>query len=444
MEPFVLQPINAMAAPTWHRLAVNDTSLTIPNTFERTSICDTQGVSKLIGPDNAFVHAMDALQLRTFGTPQAACSLEMAQAYVQASQDVISEDAADISRATETSLLENRALSAFQARSQAIEATKSVWYAFETGMGKEAYTFMRNVAASPITIQTPPKSKDNEATLIIPARQNAINIVACDVVIADESSCHLSLVFDNASTTNGIVGASTRIFVGQDATLHLHITQTAPDEVHVLDDLGIVLDKRATVTIEQNVFGSAHAFEGCAIDLRGDESQAHLTIHYIAQHNQKRDFNYLMRHHGNATISSMKANGVLTDTSLKTLRGTIDFVTGCKNAEASEQETVLLTDKTTTNRSVPVILCGEDDVAGSHGATIGSMNPEQLFYLESHGISTETAKALVLKATVENAYLQASNPAAQSALFAFGKARFDNFDISESTDRSTTSDTPVD
>ena len=45
------------------------------------------------------------------------------------------------------------------------------------------------------------------------------------------------------------------------------------------------------------------------------------------------------------------------------------------------RETVLLANKGVDNKTVPVILCDEDDVAGNHGATIGHVRDEQLFYL---------------------------------------------------------------
>lgn len=422
MEPLVLQPINAMPAPTWHRLSVNGSSLSIPDHYATTSTYTLHCASDLVGTEDAFTQAMNDLQLRTFGTPQAACSPEMAQAQIQARQTSPESDET-------ASLLDQCALSSFQAYAQAVETTQSVHYAFETGMGKAATNYLRSVAGVPTVITTTPNSPDNEAAVLIPTQAETVNAVALDIIVADNSTCHASLVFDNPSMSDdAIVGASTRIFVGRGATLRLTITQTASQNVIVLDDLGIVLDEQATLIIEQNIFGAATAFEGCAIDLRGDQAQASLKTHFIGQQHQKRDFNFLMRHHGKNTVSTMQANGVLTHQSLKTLRGTIDFVQGCHGSEASELETVLLTDKTAINRSVPVILCGEDDVVGNHGATIGSMQPEQLFYLESRGISADQANTMMLQAVVESAYLEASDAYSRSAIEAFGKTHFATFE----------------
>ena len=78
---------------------------------------------------------------------------------------------------------------------------------------------------------------------------------------------------------------------------------------------------------------------------------------------------------------------MLTGTSKKVYRGTIDLVHGCKGATGAERETVLLANKGVDNKTVPVILCDEDDVAGNHGATIGHVRDEQLFYLACRALT---------------------------------------------------------
>ena len=59
------------------------------------------------------------------------------------------------------------------------------------------------------------------------------------------------------------------------------------------------------------------------------------------------------------------------------------------------------------NKTMPVILCDEDDVAGNHGATIGSVSPEQLDYLAARGLSRQTAEQLFVRALFEDAIINA-------------------------------------
>ena len=53
------------------------------------------------------------------------------------------------------------------------------------------------------------------------------------------------------------------------------------------------------------------------------------------------------------------------------------------------------------NKTVPVILCSEENVVGNHGATIGELDEDTLFYLASRGISREQAENMMARAGVE-------------------------------------------
>ena len=62
---------------------------------------------------------------------------------------------------------------------------------------------------------------------------------------------------------------------------------------------------------------------------------------------------------------------------------------------------VLLLDDGVQNQTIPLILCAEEDVEGNHGASIGSLDDELIFYLESRGISEEAAYELMAKARLK-------------------------------------------
>ena len=54
------------------------------------------------------------------------------------------------------------------------------------------------------------------------------------------------------------------------------------------------------------------------------------------------------------------------------------------------------------NRSMPLILCQEDDINGEHGATIGRLNDDELFYMESRGIAREDAERMIVRARLKS------------------------------------------
>ena len=52
------------------------------------------------------------------------------------------------------------------------------------------------------------------------------------------------------------------------------------------------------------------------------------------------------------------------------------------------------------NKSIPMILCDEEDVSGTHGATLGRLGADELFYMQSRGISEDEAKLMMARAKI--------------------------------------------
>ena len=53
------------------------------------------------------------------------------------------------------------------------------------------------------------------------------------------------------------------------------------------------------------------------------------------------------------------------------------------------------------NKTIPLILCAEEDVEGNHGATIGELDEETLFYFAARGIGRKTAENMMARAKLE-------------------------------------------
>ena len=61
---------------------------------------------------------------------------------------------------------------------------------------------------------------------------------------------------------------------------------------------------------------------------------------------------------------------------------------------------MLLLSPDVVNKSIPLILCGEEDIAGEHGSTIGKLGEDTLFYMQSRGIAKPEAEKLMTRAKV--------------------------------------------
>ena len=117
---------------------------------------------------------------------------------------------------------------------------------------------------------------------------------------------------------------------------------------------------------------------------------------YIGRDSDRIDMNYFMVNKGEKSNSNIEIAGALFDQSNKSFKGTIDFLEGSKNAIGYENENCLLFSDTSISKSLPMLLCHEEDVSGTHSVSTGKVDEDKLFYLTSKGIDEEEAKRLIM------------------------------------------------
>lgn len=389
----VLKNVNAMPAPTWHRLDMNETTIELPEGLESAAQISVEAADELAGEADAFDAAVAGLQAK-----------------VDAARAEAPADTRAILRAVEPDVdpanLDIPALSRYEHKAVREEMANNVAEAFECAMGTEATAWLAEQAGEAERIVfAPAAGKQGTATVHLTGVDGAANVTAIDVVAAPGATFDLTVALDSPEAGTGVVGVQLRVFAGENAHVNITSVHTLDEQWTALDNTGIVCDEGAFVTVRHRMLGAGKSYTGLATDLRGDVSRVDVDTRYLAANTDVRDFNYVVRHRGRKTQCNIDANGALMGQSKKVLRGTIDLVRGCKGAEGTERETVLLVDEQVENKTIPVILCDEDDVAGNHGATIGHVAADQLFYLKCRGLSQEAAEGLFATATLEETAL---------------------------------------
>jgi len=212
------------------------------------------------------------------------------------------------------------------------------------------------------------------------------------------------------------VTADTHIYVHKNAKVRLvQVCRTAADMASYVD-VGAYVEEKGSLDILQLTLGGRSTFFGIAVDLAGAESRLGIETGYQAGEGQHVDINYIARHRGVKTDSDMNVRGVLWKDATKTWRATVDFIRGCRGAKGAEREDVLLLDENVVNKTIPLILCQEEDVEGEHGATIGDLSDEVLLYFRSRGIDDETAYQLMAKGRLLGCVRQIPDQALQAEL----------------------------
>ena len=211
----------------------------------------------------------------------------------------------------------------------------------------------------------------------------------------------------NASDALPTSAALTRIVVEAGAKLHFIEMLGVNESQQHLESVGLEVHQDAAVDVKQYALGGSTIGLGLTANLVGARARLDLNNRYHATHEETLDINHLVRMRGTSTRAQLTESGVLNEAAKKTLRATIDLVRGAKDAQGNEIETVMILGDDVVNKTMPVILCDEDDVAGNHGATIGSVSPEQLDYLAARGLSRQAAEQLFIRALFEDAIINA-------------------------------------
>lgn len=303
---------------------------------------------------------------------------------------------------------------------------------WETGMGPAAQQWLQGHAAQRLVIDVPAGQQVEEPVVVdMAAAQGANAVLLLDVLAHAGSRVHVAVHADSEGDGEGAVGLLVRIAADERADVSLTTLQTLDGGWKYLEDIGILEGDDAKVTVRQTVLGAQESYVGLGSNQVGDRNDLDVDVRYLGEGSSILDFNYAMRMRGLKGNCAFAGNGALSGSSSKVLRDTIDLVHGCKGSVGNENETVLLVNDEVRNKSLPVILCDEDDVQGNHGATIGHVNPSQLEYMQTRGLTVQQIEDLLTSAIYDYAAQHAVTAEGAAAVCALAEKRIGAIDDEE-------------
>ena len=283
----------------------------------------------------------------------------------------------------------------------------------ECGMGQKVTDWVCSQAADSRYVEVPRGEKRTEPVVITVGADDG-EVADTGVMVRDDAECTI-VVASFGAGEDGTSASLLRVIAG--ARAHVSIVEVlgcSEGQQH-LDSVGITAGDDARIEVRQYALGGGTLALGLACELAGDRSRIDLLTRYYAHRKDVLDMNHVVRQRGRNTRAEVHESGALDDAARKSLRATIDLVHGARGSKGNEAESVLVLGDDVVNKTMPVILCDEDDVAGNHGATIGSVSPEQIDYLMDRGLSRREAEQLFVRAIFEDAIMHAPEEASHRA-----------------------------
>lgn len=224
------------------------------------------------------------------------------------------------------------------------------------------------------------------------------------VLIYLEDNSGALYIHESASPTekkqtmhSGIV----EVHVGQGASLTFVEIQSWGEHVWNFTHERACIEKDAHLEWVIGSLGSKLSKNFTEIDLIGEGAVGRVSGLYFTDKNQHLDHDTQQNHNAANTSSDLLFKGVLKDKSRSVWQGMIYVAPGAQKTDGYQKNPNLVLSDDARADSIPGLEIMADDVRCTHGATVGQIDPSEVFYLNSRGIPTEDAEKLIVEGFFE-------------------------------------------
>ena len=201
----------------------------------------------------------------------------------------------------------------------------------------------------------------------------------------------------HADDLDGVFNVVTELSVGQGARLRYVCGQALSERTWIFGAQRAEVARDGSLDWVALGFGSANGRVRMETKLAGEGAEARVTGAYASHARQHIDFDTTQEHAAPNTTSDLAFRGVLQDRSSAVWKGNIIVDPGAQKTDAFQESRNLLLGKRAHADAIPGLEIQANDVRCTHAAAIAQVDPEQLFYLRSHGLGEEVAKRLVIE-----------------------------------------------
>lgn len=183
-----------------------------------------------------------------------------------------------------------------------------------------------------------------------------------------------------------------------------------------------VMLQRAHVGRDASLRSSAVALGGDYARLRseslleGQGAESDLLAVYYGDHHQMHDFRTLQDHAAPRTRSDLLFKGAVEDVARSVYSGLIHLRPEAQKSNAHQTNRNLVLTEGAGAESIPNLEIEADDVRCSHASTVGPIDGDQRYYLESRGIRPEDAERLIVLGFFEDVFARLPVPSLAGAL----------------------------
>ena len=256
---------------------------------------------------------------------------------------------------------------------------------------------------------------------IVHVSTGAADHLAAEIMLDVDAQASICETFVGEGWANRLTGI--KLFKGARLMLSRRLTGSSgfvslTDRANVGEGASLVLATLASGGADSRLDGR--------FDLTGEEAYAEAAAALLARGRQRHDANLAIRHDVPRGMSRQVWRSVADDRAACSVAARVDVARHAQKTDGEQSLKGLLLSRTATINAKPELEIFADDVKCAHGATVGELDRNALFYLQTRGIDPEEARALLTRVFVADALDRIGEEEVKAAFYADVEAWFAN------------------
>ena len=269
----------------------------------------------------------------------------------------------------------------------------------------------RAVAESPIELDVPRTVRLDEPFVAISVVTSSGAVVAPRVTVRLGDGAAATLVeLHRSGPVDALVVPVTEVTVGRDATLRHAVVQDLDVSATTVGSLTVTVEDNGTFDGWVAALGADWARLRMDCRLVGRGATGNLAALYAGTGDQMHDLRTFQDHIGRDTSSQLTFKGAVDDRSHAVYTGLIRIHPEGRGSNAVQSNRILTLSDEAWAESVPNLEIEQNDVRCAHASTVGPVDADQRFYLESRGVPGDVAERLIVAGFFDEILEQCPSP----------------------------------
>ncbi len=215
------------------------------------------------------------------------------------------------------------------------------------------------------------------------------------IVVLAERGARATIVERFTAETDAFVCGAVEIVTAENADVTYAALQHADDAARVIFSRAARPGRDARIAWALADIGAQLAAQDVRISIEEPGADAHLATVFFPRASQHVDFVSTVEHRAGEATSETIVKSAARERGQARFLGNIRIAPHAQGSDARLRDDALLLSPTAHVDSVPALEIGANDVKAYHGATVGALDADQIFYMESRGIERDAAERMI-------------------------------------------------